>query len=881
MLPAGEKSGKGVLKLYDKEHDRHYTYFEGLFQNDHPFEGTVYSPQGAPVIRYRNGVLDHSWGQESTKASSLEEKSSDHQEQWGPRKTRFESLSRLPVRSEAIKGKTPHFDPSIPPEEVCPLIMKKMRDPSKALRLDESIELLTVCIQYGLERASHMAGEEAIIVIGNTGAGKSTFVNYLAGCTMKFVRCKDLGISGIGKTVVVASKREGGSKDELMPIGHEKESKTFMPQIMRDEDEGLTFCDCPGFLDNRGEEINISNAVNVKNALAQAKGVKVVILINYHSLMADRGKGLSDMLTICSSLFGHAENIIKHQKSLLLGVTKVPQDTDLEELSEWLVKDTPEVMQELAKSLFIYDPLDQELDGSLKRAECVAKIKAMPAIRNPSAIFKTVLTAQDEKKLLEIGEGMKEEVEKALVRRDYANASARLRHLESLGIIEHRSIERMLDQAFYHIASHFHRLVDEFRTQCHFEYFDQAKELLGQFDAALLSFDARLKDVIPLDELKGYYHESKRRSKERLQRESEQLEKLKHAQGQIQELLKLLEEQKQATQEELSRQKGSFSVLMQEMQGRIKETESSYKHLEASLKQELQERLAQKEEELRRAKELGQQQLDLEQQKQELERSYNLKLEQNSAQQKKLIEKQQRALKAKEKEHADRENELRKKIEAIEVQKQSQTRQLRNLQTPSVAMGKAVWERYFGDVGEEPPLPSNIHEILESQCPYWPDKKVKETHLLVLIPKSVNGKSFTVELLEKLIENPIGGGNATKYFSFGRVTHNWGGAPNSYWILFTKKPVKDFDYDNQKREHLLLFYKTDYGRPRLLEATTSICMHYVSTGERLYGNRYTECEEQGAPGSLHIQLGGFKEDGIRLGRIAPSGTLAFAGVRRF
>ncbi|MGZ6330812.1 MAG: SH3 domain-containing protein, partial [Parachlamydiaceae bacterium] len=49
----------------------------------------------------------------------------------------------------------------------------------------------------------------------------------------------------------------------------------------------------------------------------------------------------------------------------------------------------------------------------------------------------------------------------------------------------------------------------------------------------------------------------------------------------------------------------------------------------------------------------------------------------------------------------------------------------------SIAFGKAKWATYFGDIGEEPPLPNNIQTILSSPCPFWPNKKVEETHLLV------------------------------------------------------------------------------------------------------------------------------------------------------
>lgn len=73
---------------------------------------------------------------------------------------------------------------------------------------------------------------------------------------------------------------------------------------------------------------------------------------------------------------------------------------------------------------------------------------------------------------------------------------------------------------------------------------------------------------------------------------------------------------------------------------------------------------------------------------------------------------------------------------------------------PAIAFGKVLWEKYIGDVGTEPPLPSNIHEILQSPCPFFPGKNVYETHLLMLIPQTVNGKSLTLNYLEGLVKRP-------------------------------------------------------------------------------------------------------------------------------
>jgi len=81
-----------------------------------------------------------------------------------------------------------------------------------------------------------------------------------------------------------------------------------MPEIFQCPDSFLV-CDCPGFGDSRGAEINIGNAVNIKAALLQASSVRFILLVEYYSVKAGRGKGVAKLLEICSHLFGSKENV--------------------------------------------------------------------------------------------------------------------------------------------------------------------------------------------------------------------------------------------------------------------------------------------------------------------------------------------------------------------------------------------------------------------------------------------------------------------------------------------------------------------------------------------------------------------------------------------
>src|SRR5258708_619998 len=64
--------------------------------------------------------------------------------------------------------------------------------------------------------------------------------------------------------------------------------------------------------------------------------------------------------------------------------------------------------------------------------------------------------------------------------------------------------------------------------------------------------------------------------------------------------------------------------------------------------------------------------------------------------------------------------------------------------------GERDWETLVGRVAPAPALPPNIEAILQGPCPFFPGKKVKETHLLVYMPTTVNEQPLTLERLGEL-----------------------------------------------------------------------------------------------------------------------------------
>jgi hypothetical protein len=186
--------------------------------------------------------------------------------------------------------------------------------------------------------------------------------------------------------------------------------------------------------------------------------------------------------------------------------------------------------------------------------------------------------------------------------------------------------------------------------------------------------------------------------------------------------------------------------------------------------------------------------------------------------------------------------------------------------------------------------------ILDGPCPFWPDKQVKDTHLLVLIPATVGGVPFTLNLLGELIQHPKNGGHRTKYSYYSeRVKAQIGeqSPPRSYWLLMTRDVLpgsRNKGYAAQKE--LVAGYASregvPYVLPSVLEAATAIFMHHAREGERLFGNdpwTYTRCQEKVDNNRYPVFVGSFSSGGLSVDSycngVRSSGGRGVSCLRKF
>jgi hypothetical protein len=167
---------------------------------------------------------------------------------------------------------------------------------------------------------------------------------------------------------------------------------------------------------------------------------------------------------------------------------------------------------------------------------------------------------------------------------------------------------------------------------------------------------------------------------------------------------------------------------------------------------------------------------------------------------------------------------------------------------PDKAFGPKEWFIYFGaHLGNIPRLPTNITEILSSPCLFWLGKKVHETHLLVLVPQTINDQPLTLKTLGELVNKPLIG-PATQYSLFNLGEYTDPAAPPSHWVLMTRDVIEESRNKTYPDQQTVLSQKGHgvYAMPNILDATVCIFMEYVRSGTRLYSDSpgtWTRCQQ--------------------------------------
>ena len=163
--------------------------------------------------------------------------------------------------------------------------------------------------------------KKAIMVLGLTGSGKSTLINYINGVPLvcKYIKGDKKWIIDVASDNVTLT---GGFK-----IGHKIYSETQFPAAYTPPGADFTYIDNPGFRDTRGISVEITNGFFREQITRGISELKFLLLVTHRDL-EDRGqkfrdsiKGFSDMLGVFDD-----EDTKSLSKSIAIVVTRVENE---------------------------------------------------------------------------------------------------------------------------------------------------------------------------------------------------------------------------------------------------------------------------------------------------------------------------------------------------------------------------------------------------------------------------------------------------------------------------------------------------------------------------------------------------------------------------
>ncbi|GBN31375.1 hypothetical protein AVEN_12449-2 [Araneus ventricosus] len=151
--------------------------------------------------------------------------------------------------------------------------------------------------------------KDVILILGNTGSGKSTFTQWVAGDNTKLISRETR--EGTGEYIIVDHNR----------IGHNTlKSKTVFPELVVDAKTNAAYYDCPGFRDTRTSH-DIAGTYFIKRVIDYSTSVKMIFTISHHSVR--KGVDRQDFMKLVRHVTDFVKDIEKFKHSIAIVATKV------------------------------------------------------------------------------------------------------------------------------------------------------------------------------------------------------------------------------------------------------------------------------------------------------------------------------------------------------------------------------------------------------------------------------------------------------------------------------------------------------------------------------------------------------------------------------
>ncbi|OMJ80978.1 hypothetical protein SteCoe_18687 [Stentor coeruleus] len=217
---------------------------------------------------------------------------------------------------------------------------------------DLNIEELKEMIDKAEEKLNSVP-KQSVLLLGNTGSGKSTIICLLAKLQIKIIS------SSQGDLQIDFEEREKIDID----IGHFFGSCTKIPIPIKIQN--TFFWDIPGFRDNTSVSQEIINMYCTKRIIDSSSENKIVYLINYHILKANKGEGFAEDIRQLMGMFPDTEKLIN---SISIVLTHAPSRVKTQEFIN--------ILKSLTKQNNYFNGLNDIINGLCRKRNIISVFRA-------------------------------------------------------------------------------------------------------------------------------------------------------------------------------------------------------------------------------------------------------------------------------------------------------------------------------------------------------------------------------------------------------------------------------------------------------------------------------------------------------------------------